>query len=185
MAGDQHRKRDIILETRNSSIQKVADTHRSYDALQYHRMFWQREDEYHCQLRQRNPSTGAFTVRKSERLRYIQCNQKKLRVEEYIHLRDTVVSEGQKLQNCHDLLARVFHRTPNILMNLITQGKIFGIVQCYMFTIEWQKQGLSHAHILVWFQESLQVHKVYDFISAEIPNPEEDQELFSAALQHK
>ncbi|GFY76062.1 helitron_like_N domain-containing protein [Trichonephila inaurata madagascariensis] len=30
----------------------------------------------------------------SERLRYIHCNQKKLRVEEYIHLRDAVVSEG-------------------------------------------------------------------------------------------
>ncbi|GFU68440.1 ATP-dependent DNA helicase [Trichonephila clavipes] len=35
-----------------------------------------------------------FAKIESERLRYIQCNQKKLRVEEYIHLRDAVVSEG-------------------------------------------------------------------------------------------
>ncbi|GFV00553.1 ATP-dependent DNA helicase PIF1 [Trichonephila clavipes] len=33
MAGDQHGKRDIVLETRNSSIKKIAGTHRSYDAL--------------------------------------------------------------------------------------------------------------------------------------------------------
>ncbi|GFW43562.1 helitron_like_N domain-containing protein [Trichonephila clavipes] len=113
---------------------KIDDTHRSYDALQYPLMFWQGDDGYHFQLRQRNPSTGAFTERKvtamdfytyrimyrasgfniilrsndlfqqyivgmfakieSEHLRYIQCNQTKLRVERCIHLRDAVVSEG-------------------------------------------------------------------------------------------
>ncbi|GFS33025.1 helitron_like_N domain-containing protein [Trichonephila inaurata madagascariensis] len=91
------------------------------------------EDGYHFQLRQRDPSAGAFTERKvtaadfyayrimyhassfniilhcndlfqqyivnmyakieSEPMRYIQFSQKKLRVEEYIHLRDAV-SEG-------------------------------------------------------------------------------------------
>ncbi|GFX44616.1 hypothetical protein TNCV_2637791 [Trichonephila clavipes] len=35
-----------------------------------------------------------FAKIESERLRYIQCNQKKLRVEEYINLRDVVVGEG-------------------------------------------------------------------------------------------
>ncbi|GFQ70139.1 ATP-dependent DNA helicase [Trichonephila clavata] len=64
-------------------------------------------------------------------------------------------------------------------MNLITKGKIFGVAQCYMYTIEWQKRGLPYAHILVWLQETLHVHKVDDFISAEIPNPEEDPELFN------
>ncbi|GFQ83182.1 ATP-dependent DNA helicase PIF1 [Trichonephila clavata] len=44
---------------------------------------------------------------------------------------------------------------------------------------EWQKRGLPHPHILVWLQETLHVHKVDDFISAEIPNPEEDPELFN------
>ncbi|GFR31364.1 helitron_like_N domain-containing protein [Trichonephila clavata] len=69
-------------------------------------------------------------------------------------------------------------------MNLINKGKFFGVVQCYMYTIEWQKRGLPHAHILVWLQETLHVHKVDDFISAEIPNPEEDLSC-STALQHK
>ncbi|GFR18634.1 helitron_like_N domain-containing protein [Trichonephila clavata] len=89
------------------------------------------------------------------------------------------VSAGQKSHNRHDLLARVFHGKLKILMNLITKGKIFGVAQCYMYTIEWQKRGLPHAHILVWLQETLNVHKVDDFISAEIPNPEEDTERFN------
>ncbi|GFT29872.1 ATP-dependent DNA helicase [Trichonephila clavipes] len=179
------------------------------------------------------PCNAVEMILQSERLRYIQCNQKKLRVEEYIHLRDAVVSErnvydvgqliilpssftgsprymqehtqdamtyvrnygrpdlfimftcntawpeiaielflGQKPHNRHGLLTRVFHGKLKILMNLITKGKIFGIVQCYMYTIEWQKRGVQHAHILA------HVHKVDDF-SAEIPNPEEDPELFS------
>ncbi|GFR27080.1 ATP-dependent DNA helicase [Trichonephila clavata] len=37
----------------------------------------------------------------------------------------------------------------------------------------------TYAHILVWLQETLHVHEVDDFISAEIPNPEEDPELFN------
>ncbi|GFT32624.1 helitron_like_N domain-containing protein [Trichonephila clavipes] len=78
---------------------------------------------------------------------------------------------GQKPHNRHDLLATVFHG--------ITKGKIFGIIQCYMYTTEWQKRGLPHAHILVWLQETLHVDKVDVFISAEIPNPDEDLELFS------
>ncbi|GFR04450.1 helitron_like_N domain-containing protein [Trichonephila clavata] len=86
---------------------------------------------------------------------------------------------GQKPQNHHDLLARVFHGKLKILMNLIPKGKIFEIIQCYMNTIEWQKRGQPHAHIMERLQETLNVHKVDDFISAEIPNPEEDPELFN------
>ncbi|GFW05988.1 helitron_like_N domain-containing protein [Trichonephila clavipes] len=63
-ARDQHGKRYFILKTRISSVQKVAEMHRSYDALQYSLIFWQVEDGYHFQLRQRDPSAGAFTERK-------------------------------------------------------------------------------------------------------------------------
>ncbi|GFT56588.1 ATP-dependent DNA helicase [Trichonephila clavipes] len=42
-----------------------------------------------------------FAKIESERLRYIQCNQKELKVEEYIHLRDAVVSEGGLTHTSH------------------------------------------------------------------------------------
>ncbi|GBN09155.1 hypothetical protein AVEN_240526-1 [Araneus ventricosus] len=47
-----------------------------------------------------------------------------------------------------------------------------------MYTIEWQKRGLPHVHILIWLKDSSHVHRVYDFISAEILNPQEDPDLF-------
>ncbi|GBM44520.1 hypothetical protein AVEN_175616-1 [Araneus ventricosus] len=62
-------------------------------------------------------------------------------------------------------------------MNLITKAKIFGEVKCHMYTIEWQKRGFHHVHILIWLKDSLHVHRVDDIISAEIPNPQ-DKDLF-------
>ena len=38
------------------------------------------------------------------------------------------------------------------MMNVITMGKIFGAIKCYMYTIEWQKCGPPHAHILTWLK---------------------------------
>ncbi|GFQ76040.1 helitron_like_N domain-containing protein [Trichonephila clavata] len=181
MAGDQHGKRDIILETRNNLIQKIADTHR--DAVV--------SEGNVSDVGQLIILPSSFTgsprymhERTQDAMTYVRnygrpdlfitftCNPAWPEIENELLL-------GQKPHNRHDLLARVFHGKLKILMNLITKGKIFGVVQCYMYTIEWQKRGLPHAHILVWLQETLHAHKVDDFISAEIPNPEEDPELFN------
>ncbi|XP_054708402.1 uncharacterized protein LOC129218210 [Uloborus diversus] len=66
-----------------------------------------------------------------------------------------------------------------MLMNLISKGNIFGSVQCFMYTIEWQKRGLPHAHILVWLREKIHAQRVDEFISSEFPNPQEDPGLFN------
>lgn len=49
----------------------------------------------------------------------------------------------------HDLTARVFRIKVQKLVSLITKGKIYGKTQCFMYSIEWQKRGLPHVHILV------------------------------------
>ena len=86
---------------------------------------------------------------------------------------------GQKPQHRRDLLARVFQQKMKALMNVIANGKIFGAIRCYMSTIEWQKRGLPHAHMLIWLQDELPVHRVDDFISAELPDPVIVLHLFS------
>lgn len=40
-----------------------------------------------------------------------------------------------------------------------------------MYTVEWQKHGLPHAHILLWLNDKVDANKIDDFISAEIPDP--------------
>lgn len=58
MVGDAFENRDIRIMRRNNSLQVIQDTHRSYDALQYPLIFWEGEDGYHINIKQRNPATG-------------------------------------------------------------------------------------------------------------------------------
>lgn len=64
IVGTEFDKRDIIIQKRDSNLQRVTETHRSYDALQYPLLFWQGEDGYHFKNMQINPSTGLYTEKK-------------------------------------------------------------------------------------------------------------------------
>ncbi|XP_072395207.1 uncharacterized protein [Diabrotica undecimpunctata] len=46
-----------------------------------------------------------------------------------------------------------------------------------MYSIEWQKRGLPHAHILIWLVERIQPDQIDDIICAEIPKHEVDPDL--------
>ena len=127
-------RRDIIIQRRSNKLQRIAETHRSYDALQYPLIFWQGEDGYHFNIQQIDPTTGVETSKKvsamqfyayrimtrngeynhilncrqlfqqfivdmyakieTERLEFIRHNQRKLRSDEYIHLRDAMINDG-------------------------------------------------------------------------------------------
>ncbi len=280
LVGEPHEKRDIVIEKRGGKLQRVCETHRCYDALQYPLMFWQGQDGYNFNIPQIDPSTKKVIVGKkvssndyyaymimirefnenflllyrdlfhqylvdmyakveSERLLFIRKNQKQLRAENYIHLKDAIAHdgnvqnvgqlvvlpstftggprymhertqdamtyvrtygrpdlfitftcnpkwdeikhelfEGQKPQHRHDLIARVFHQKHKKMMNLLVKYKIFGEIRCYMYTIEWQKRGLPHAHILVWLKKKLHADKIDSLITAEIPDKNIDPLLY-------
>ncbi|XP_054290927.1 uncharacterized protein LOC129005912 [Macrosteles quadrilineatus] len=279
IVGTEITRRDIVISMRDETKQRVSETHRSYDALQYPIMFPRGEDGYNLELYQTNPTTGAATTKKvsckafyayrimirdqqtnhilmcrqlfqqfivdmyakveSERLNYIRFNQSKLRVEDYIHLRDAVANDGvaadigQKVilpssytgsprhmheyaqdaltyvrkygrpdlfitftcnpswkeitdlllpgqQPCHrhDITARVFKQKLIRFIDIITKNHIYGETRCWMYSVEWQKRGLPHAHVLIWLVEKIVPTQIDDIISAELPNPEEDPELF-------
>ncbi|GFU35283.1 helitron_like_N domain-containing protein [Trichonephila clavipes] len=180
----------------------------------------------------------------SERLRYIQLNQAKLRSEEYIHLRDAIIGNvdatnginnigttyilpssysgsarhmheyiqdvmtyvreygrpdlfitftcnpnwdeiknllfsGQTSVHRHDITARVFKQKLKSLINLITHHLVFGETRCWPYSLEWQRRGLPHAHILIWLVAKVRPEEIEKIISAEIPDPNVDQELFA------
>ncbi|XP_062714405.1 uncharacterized protein LOC115261339 [Aedes albopictus] len=285
MSSDNCERRDIIIQRRGESLQRISETHRSYDALQYPVMFPYGEDGYHFNLVQTNPTTGEATNKKvsamdfysyrlmtrgadynhivncrqlfqqfvvdmyvkieSERLLYVRLNQRKLRVEEYVHLRDAVandgnidslgalvilpssftgsprhmaeytqdamtyvrmygrpdlfitftcnptwteiqemLSNGQSANERHDLVARVFRQKQQKLIDVLTKGHVFGVVRCWMYTIEWQKRGLPHSHNLIWLVNKLQPAQIDEVISAELPNPVEDPELYAVVTKN-
>ncbi|XP_031333941.1 uncharacterized protein LOC116163953 [Photinus pyralis] len=279
IGGDQFEARDIVLHRRNDTLQRVSETHRSYDALQYPILFWQGDDGYHFHLKMINPTTGTETTKKiscmnyyayrlmirengdnhilkcrqlfhqyvvdmyakieTERLLFIRLNQRQLRSEEYIHLRDAINTDGNannvgritilpstytgsprhmheyaqdamsyvrhygrpdlfitftcnptwnEIKQCllpgqshtdrHDITARVFKQKLKSLMGLIVKYNVFGSVRCWMYSIEWQKRGLPHAHILIWCMDKIQPNEVDGIICAEIPDSAIDSELF-------
>ncbi|XP_067930983.1 uncharacterized protein [Watersipora subatra] len=269
----------------SNELQRISETHRAYDALQYPLIFWRGDDGYNFQLRQTDIRTGEPGTRKvsamdfyasrlmvrdgsfnyiymcrklflqfavdmyakieTERLSFIRHHQTRLRADDYIHLRYAVADDrnanqlsnvvilpssftggprymhectqdamtyvrhygrpdlfitftcnskwdeiSNELLPCqqsydrHDVVARVFHLNLKQLMDYITTGAIFGAVRCHMYTIEWQKRGLPHAHILIWLCDRIRPEQVDCVISAEIPNRVEDLELFEIVTKH-
>ena len=181
----------------------------------------------------------------SERLLYIRLNQKRLRCEEYIHLRDAILRDrnpddigkmvilpssvigsprhmheytqdamtyvrnfgrpdlfvtftsnpewpeikdnlfpGQSATSRHDLTARVFEQKLSKLMEAIKKFHIFGEARCFLYSVEWQKRGLPHAHLLLWLREKIRPDEVDSVICAELPDPVSDPVLFQLVTKH-
>ncbi|XP_028758138.1 uncharacterized protein LOC114717208 [Neltuma alba] len=90
--------------------------------------------------------------------------------------------DGQALlsSNRPDILVRVFQMKLTALMATIKKKKIFGTVLADVYTIEFQKRGLPHAHILLFLSPHDQLTNPSDvdkIISAEIPDKQSNPEL--------
>ena len=189
----------------------------------YRLMIRQDEDDYILKCRQlfHQYIVDMYAKIESERLLFIRLNQTKLRSEQYIHLRDAVVNDGnttnvgrltilpssyagsprhmheyaqdaiayvrlygrpdlfitftcnqswdeiqqlllqgQSAVHRHDITARVFRQKLKSLINYIVKLEVFGSVRCWMYSVEWQKRGLPHAHILIWLHYKLLLMKL-------------------------
>ncbi|XP_057730233.1 uncharacterized protein LOC130945543 [Arachis stenosperma] len=73
-----------------------------------------------------------------------------------------------------DISCQVFHAKVKCLLEDLKSGVFFGPLNAGMYTIEFQKRGLPHAHILLWLdgRSRLQSSEIIDeLICAELPNP--------------
>lgn len=59
VVGDNLESRDIVIKRRaGHALERISETHRSYDALQYPLMFCRGEDGYHLRYNMINPANG-------------------------------------------------------------------------------------------------------------------------------
>lgn len=91
---------------------------------------------------------------------------------------------GQSTSDRHDITARVFKQKLKCLMDYIIKDHVFGECRCWMYSIEWQKRGLPHAHILIWLVNKITPDQIDAVISAEIPDIVADPGLFEVVTKN-
>ncbi|XP_075099375.1 uncharacterized protein LOC107802678 [Nicotiana tabacum] len=90
-------------------------------------------------------------------------------------------------QNRPDLISRVFKVKIEELKTDILKRNIFGKVAAFMYTIEFQKRGLPHAHFLIILtnEYKLLTPESYDnIVRAELPDCKAEETLYKLILQH-
>ncbi|CAG9815944.1 unnamed protein product [Phaedon cochleariae] len=93
----------------------------------------------------------------------------------------------QKWENRPDLVCRVFHAKLLEFIDDITAKQYFGVSLNYMYTVEFQKRGLPHAHILLTLrpEDKLDTEASIDAaVSAELPDAYEEPRLYEIILHH-
>lgn len=54
----------------------------------------------------------------------------------------------------------------------------------YLYAVEWQKLGLPHLHILLWFLETINPNDIDKIIFAEIPDKNDDPLLHDLVIRN-
>lgn len=88
---------------------------------------------------------------------------------------------GQTASDRPDLIARVFQQKLKCLLDDLVKEKLFGEITGRVHTIEFQKRGLPHAHILIIVNADYRPQRAEDVdrvVSAETPDRETDRELY-------
>ncbi|XP_054795045.1 uncharacterized protein LOC129300500 [Prosopis cineraria] len=80
-----------------------------------------------------------------------------------------------------DILCRVFKMKLQSLLKTIKDKKIFGTIRAEIYTVEFQKRGLPHAHILLFLQQNDKIKspkEIDNIISSEIPDKDSSPLLY-------
>ena len=93
---------------------------------------------------------------------------------------------GQDPQDRPDIVARVFRLKVQKLLEMLKSEMVFGKAQAWLYSIEWQKRGLPHCHLLLWLSADHRItpDKIDDVICAEIPDPSVDPELHQIVMSN-
>lgn len=95
--------------------------------------------------------------------------------------------EGQEVSDRPDIVFRVFHQKVQYLINEISKKKIFGEISAYVYTIEFQKRGLPHVHLLINLKSSYKLrnaNEINKYISAELPDAKIHPNLYDKVVKH-
>jgi hypothetical protein len=94
---------------------------------------------------------------------------------------------GQCASDRPDIVARVFHlKVASLLDNIMEKG-VFGEAVAYVYTVEYQKRGLPHIHLILFLHPNARFstpERVDHFISTEFPDEIEQPVLHNLVKTH-
>ncbi|XP_035835715.1 uncharacterized protein LOC110897674 [Helianthus annuus] len=111
----------------------------------------------------------------------ITCNPKWPEVQRF--LKDTNLSPEDR----PDILSRLFKIKLDSICKDLKKNHLFGKASAVVYTIEFQKRGLPHAHLCLFMEPESKlptVDHVDAFICAEIPDRNQDPELFMLVKEY-
>ena len=88
---------------------------------------------------------------------------------------------NEKWTDRPDIVCRVFFAKLKKFLHMITKQHILGKTLSYIWTVEFQKRGIPHAHILITFQSVSKIRNPLELdkmICAEIPDPKKNPRLY-------
>ncbi|XP_022032029.1 uncharacterized protein LOC110933099 [Helianthus annuus] len=106
----------------------------------------------------------------------ITCNPKWPEVKRF--LKDTTLNPEDR----PDILSRLFKVKLDAICKDLKECHMLGKAAAIIYTIEFQKRGLPHAHLCLFMEPEAKlptVDQVDPFICAEIPNRDDDPELYT------
>ncbi|XP_076886674.1 uncharacterized protein LOC143536612 [Bidens hawaiensis] len=209
--GDAMDKRDIIVNSRSGGLQRISELHPSYTPLQFPLIYPFGGDGYKVDIAHRNVDTSSTAARKkctmreffayrlqdrpnqfslplngrrlfqqllvdkytmveSQRLHFIRGKQSELRSDTYEILRNLKTVENSDVSTSRQRV---------MLLSSFNVGTIY--------TIEFQKRGLPHAHICLFIAPENKIHNpshIDNFISSEIPDKVTEPDLFQLVSDH-
>ncbi|XP_058723889.1 uncharacterized protein LOC131595540 [Vicia villosa] len=208
---DTGSKRHIILERQSGRLKRISEFHPSYLALQYPILFPYGEDGFRIGILHRETKektkknkltirewltfriqtrpteahtllmsrrlfqqflVDGFTMMESQRLNYMRKHQKKLRVSKYNNLNGP--EQDQNTQGAN--------KGKRVVLPSTYVGSRRYMEELYIYTVEFQKRGLPHAHILLFMHLQSKYptpEDINNIISAEIPSKEDEVELYN------
>ncbi|KAL4626735.1 hypothetical protein ACB092_05G119100 [Castanea dentata] len=215
--GAENAHRDIIVELKEGGLQRINVLHPSYMALQYPLLFPYGEDGFRLGILYSNVDGIRSNTTDSVSKRFVlpssftgsprymienyqdamaicrwagypdlfitfTCNTKWPEIDLFLSRKP-----GQKVEDRPDVIARVFKIKLDQLLYDLKHGQHFGKVIAVVYTVEYQKRGLPHAHILLFLHHDDKhptAAEIDRIISAEIPDLNEDSLVYEAVKQY-
>jgi hypothetical protein len=126
------------------------------------------------------------TFRKPDIFLTMTANPNWVEIQEALLKEPTVNGHRQTAVDRPDIVVRVFEEKKKALLKEIKDG-LFGKTAAMVHTIEFQKRGLPHMHLLIFLDPAYKIQDASDvdsIVSAQIPDPVAHPVLYNIVTQH-